>query len=367
MSRNLDILVVTESKLDASFPVNQFHMDGYSPPYRVDRTVNGGGGGGGIIYIRDDIPCTLLSAHPSTINLDGIFLEINLNKSKWLLFGSYNPKLENIVNFVKEMGHVLHFYMTKYDNFLLLGDFNSEMNETAMREFSDTYNLENLITKLTCFKNPLNPSLIDLILTNRHRSFQNNKVIEPGLSDHHKLTITVMRAHFLKPTPIAITYRDYKNYDHAQFRYELIENLNNWNGCIMDCETLETVSVAILNRHAPLKKKYTRVNYTKYRNYCTKLFRTVKKKYYNNLDIKLVVENKTFWKTVKPLFSEKHFSNNKITLVKDDEIISTDNEVTETLNRFFTNAVTYLNIDGFKTEYCSNPELDIISNIIDKI
>ena len=46
VSRNLDILVVTESKLDASFPVNQFHMDGYSPPYRVDRTVNGGGGGG---------------------------------------------------------------------------------------------------------------------------------------------------------------------------------------------------------------------------------------------------------------------------------------------------------------------------------
>ena len=78
VSGNPDILVVTESKLDASFPVNQFRMDGYSPPYRVDRTINGGGV---IIYIRDDIPCTLLSAHPSTINLEGIFLEINLNKS----------------------------------------------------------------------------------------------------------------------------------------------------------------------------------------------------------------------------------------------------------------------------------------------
>ena len=36
LSGNLDILVVTESKLDASFPGNQFRMDGYSPPYRVD-------------------------------------------------------------------------------------------------------------------------------------------------------------------------------------------------------------------------------------------------------------------------------------------------------------------------------------------
>ena len=150
-------------------------MDGYSPPYRVDRTVNGGEV---IIYIRDDIPCTLLSAHPSTINLEGISLEINFNKSKWLLFGGYNPKLENIVNFVKEMGHVLDFYMTKYDNFLLLGDFNSEMNETAMGEFSDTYNLKKLISKPTCFKNPLNPSLIDLILTNRHRIFKITKSLK---------------------------------------------------------------------------------------------------------------------------------------------------------------------------------------------
>ena len=68
---------------------------------------------------------------------------------------------------------------------------------------------------------------------------------------------------------------------------------------------------------------------------------------------------------MKPLFSDKHFSNNKIT-VNGDEIISTDNEVAETLNSFFTNAVSYLNIKGFKTEYCLNPDLDNISNIIAK-
>ena len=73
-----------------------------------------------------------------------------------------------------------------------------------MREFSDSYNPKNLITNPTCFKNPSKPSLIDLILTNRHR---NSKVIETGLSDHHKLTITVMRAHFKKQTPLVISYR----------------------------------------------------------------------------------------------------------------------------------------------------------------
>ena len=55
--------------------------------------------------------------------------------------------------------------MPKYDNFLILGDFNSEMSEDAMRDFSETYNLSNLINERTCFKNLCNPSLIDLILT----------------------------------------------------------------------------------------------------------------------------------------------------------------------------------------------------------
>ena len=36
----------------------------------------------------------------------------------------------------------------------------------------------------------------------------------------------------------------------------------------------------------------------------------------NNLDTKLVTDNKKLWKTVKPLSSDKHFSNNKITLSK---------------------------------------------------
>ena len=39
---NLDIFIVTESKLDDTFPVNQFIIDGFSPPFRADRNKNGG-------------------------------------------------------------------------------------------------------------------------------------------------------------------------------------------------------------------------------------------------------------------------------------------------------------------------------------
>ena len=63
-----------------------------------------------------------------------------------------------------------------------------------MGDFCDTYNLTNLITDPTCFKNPLNPSLIDLILTNRARRFQDSWVIETGLFDHHWSESTFSKA-----------------------------------------------------------------------------------------------------------------------------------------------------------------------------
>ena len=85
---NIDILIITETKLDMSFPINQFNMEGYFPPFRADRSANGGGVA---IYVRNDIPCTLMRNYPRTTNLEGIFLEMNIRKSKWLLFGGYNP------------------------------------------------------------------------------------------------------------------------------------------------------------------------------------------------------------------------------------------------------------------------------------
>ena len=88
--------------------------------------------------------------------------------------------------------------------------------------------------------------------------------------------------------------------------------------------------------------------------------------YYSNLDTRLITDNKKFWKTVKTLFSDKHFSKNKITLVEGDEIISTDTEVAETFKSFFSNVVKNLDIKGFEANYSENPELDVISNIIEK-
>ena len=62
-----------------------------------------------------------------------------------------------------------------------------------------TYNLKSLVKQKTCFKDPDNPSCIDLIIKNSPRSFQDSCVFEMGLSDFHRLTTTVLKQCFSKP------------------------------------------------------------------------------------------------------------------------------------------------------------------------
>ena len=93
-----------------------------------------------------------------------------------------------IQNHLTSLGNYLNELCKKYDNFILLGDFYSEMCEDAMLELSSVYNLKNVVKKPTCYKNIGNPSCIDPILTNKSRSFSKTSVIETGLLDFHGVT-----------------------------------------------------------------------------------------------------------------------------------------------------------------------------------
>ena len=116
-----------------------------------------------------------------------MLLEIKFRNKKWLLCGGYNPNKNSINYFLEHIGKALDTYLGQYDNIILLGDFNCEESNTVMETFFDTYDLRNLVKEFTCFKGTENPSCIDLIITNKEASFTHTKVIETGLSDHHKL------------------------------------------------------------------------------------------------------------------------------------------------------------------------------------
>ena len=86
-----------------------------------------------------------------------------------------------IANHLESVGKQIDILCEKYENFMLAGDFNSEMCEDEMQFFCNTYNLKNLVKDKTFFKNIANPTCIDLILTNKPFCFQNTMTIDIGI------------------------------------------------------------------------------------------------------------------------------------------------------------------------------------------
>ena len=94
------------------------------------------------------------------------------------------------------------------------------------------------------------------------------------------------------------------------------------------------------------KSEIDKQRYNKQRNYCVKLLRLKKQKYYESLDISKITDNKTFWKTISPLFSNKSYpANSRITLLENGYILSEESKVVDNFNKFFRNFVKELKIE----------------------
>ena len=156
--------------------------------------------------------------------------------------------------------------LVTYEHILILGDFNSPVSEIEMKGFCELYDLQNLIKEPTCYKNVNNPSSIDVMLTNRNMSFQNTMVIETGLSDHHKMTVTVLKTYFQKKDPIIINYRCYKHLNEFEFRNDLVELLESFENKIMDYDDFNEIFLIVLDKYAPLKEKVLRGNNAPFMN-----------------------------------------------------------------------------------------------------
>ena len=72
---NVDLLMLSESKIDDSFPKGQLLINGFGVPFRIDRDVNEEGI---LFYVRGDIPAKLLSVE--SLPTESFFAEINLRK-----------------------------------------------------------------------------------------------------------------------------------------------------------------------------------------------------------------------------------------------------------------------------------------------
>ena len=227
-------------------------IQGYRKLYRIHRNCHGGGI---MLCVRADTPSKLLSIE--WLPMEGFYIEINLQKKKWLLCYSYNPNKNAIKSHLENLHKGLALYSSKYENFIVLGDFNVGMDNSDMMVFCDTYDFKCLIKEPTCYKNSENPSCIDLILTNNPNCFQSSCVVETGLPDFHRMTVTVMKTTFKKFQLRIIHYRGYKHFQNNRCGDELTLKLSN-----IDSEKNKTrlnkflsICMDTLDQNAPCKRK----------------------------------------------------------------------------------------------------------------
>ena len=103
-----DILIITETKIEDRFPLSQFHIDGFSTPYRLDRNKNGGGI---LIYIREDIPSKIVTKHCfATKDIESLFIELSFRKFKWFLCGIYHSPSQKDQYFFDNIDKALAVY-----------------------------------------------------------------------------------------------------------------------------------------------------------------------------------------------------------------------------------------------------------------
>ena len=102
--------MISETKIDETFPSRRFYIEGLTPPYRLDRNCHEGGI---LVYVREDIPSKLIEIN---ISVESISIELTLRKKKWLVNCSYNASNSKICDHLRSLGKSLDTLLTNDEN-----------------------------------------------------------------------------------------------------------------------------------------------------------------------------------------------------------------------------------------------------------
>jgi len=411
-------LAISETKLNDSYPSAQFLIDGYYNPheFRRDRPYNSGGGL--LVYIRKGIPCKRLMKfeHPG---IEAIIVEIQIGSRKWCVISIYRSEDVTPGIFIEKLSQSVDQILDSYENLIILGDINiNSFDKSASKfrhlgTFCDTYGMTNLVKEPTCFQSET-PTSIDVILTNKPRSFMHTKSIVNGLSDFHSLIMTMLKAQVSKLDPVQINYRNFKDFDEIAFKLELSQSLNaiDFDQDTNDYNKFLAIFQGSLERHAPMKSKTLRGNdapfmtnalrreikhrsrlrniarkentgeakraYCSQRNKCTKLRRASIKSYFKR-GLSMGRNSKSYWKTISPFLTNKGTHGNEDYILEENNVLVRDpNSIGDIFIEYYTNIVEHATgippvnipspengdlIDTILSHYESHPSILSIQNM----
>ena len=98
VKKNIDVFLISKTKIDSSFSAAQFNIEGYSKPDRLDKEIKGDGL---FLYVREDIQFLLLNPD---VSKRVFFVELNLRKRNGYYIVPKIPHKNQILNRLKEIG-----------------------------------------------------------------------------------------------------------------------------------------------------------------------------------------------------------------------------------------------------------------------
>ena len=260
------------------------------------------------------------------------------------------------------------------ENIMLIGDMNINMKKgkSTLHKFCDVYGLRNIIKEPTCYKNPENPSLIDVMLVGKPRRFHETLVFDTGLSDFHMMICACTKMFAPQIVPRKIVYRSYKTFDEEKYKQDvgmipfhisyifddtddIVWTHNKLLSDVIDCHaplkkrTLQKDCVPYMNsrlrkvqhRRNQLRNRYWQYkgkrNWEEYRCMRNRANSVRKQSEATYLRTKSISNGnqKDFWNTFKPYLSDKCVSTDNIVLVENDNIINKPLEVCEIFKDHF--------------------------------
>ena len=119
----------------------------------------------------------------------------------------------------------------------------------------------------------------------------------------------------------------------------------------------------LLNKLRKFNCPENQLAYKRQSNYCVKLSKRSKKDFYNNLNVKIITDNKHFWKTIKSNFTDKILKDEKIVLVEDDKVTTGEMDLAKIFKDHFENIVESLHIERpCKVDFDREPVANAIKN-----
>lgn len=231
-NKNIHAVLVSESWLKPTLPSTSYSLPGFIL-IRNDR--NCGSGGGVAIYLRSNIPYTIVSKSPQpppAMGGEHLFIEVILSHSKILLGVYYNPSLR--INYFTSFEMLLENFVPLYDHSIIMGDFNT----CLLKKDSRSSILESIVKSSNMQILPLNathnfphstPSLLDLIMVSSLQHVAKHGQYAADAFSYHDLIFLSYKVRPPKSKPRVIMQRNFGGINYGN----LLADAKKWTGPVL--------------------------------------------------------------------------------------------------------------------------------------